>query len=67
MKFTADTLIITGMALSVAVLLGLLISVWRGVAARRALREDRRLLQERESELLAWLDVLRVSLFHPTL
>ena len=51
MKFTADTLIITGMALAAMVLIGLLVSIWRGIAARRALHQSRELLQEREDEL----------------
>ena len=51
MKFTADTLILAGMALTVLVLIGLFISVWRGITARRALRRSRKQLLEREDEL----------------
>jgi DNA recombination protein RmuC len=51
MKLTADTLIIAGMALSVVVLIGLIASIWRGIAARRALRKNQHNLDEREKEL----------------
>jgi DNA recombination protein RmuC len=51
MQFTADTLIIGGMAAGLAVLLGLVVSIWRGISARRALKISRQQLQEREEEL----------------
>ncbi len=51
MKFTADTLILGCMALAIAVLVGLFISTWRGMAARRTLKKVRAQLQERDSEL----------------
>ena len=51
MKLTADTLIIAGMALCVVVLIGLIVSVWRGIAARRALLRTRKKLDNREKEL----------------
>ena len=51
MKLTADTLLITGIALAAMVLIGLLVSIWRGIAARRALHKSRELLQQREDEL----------------
>ena len=56
MKFTADTLILAGMALAVLVLLCLLVSIWRGISARRALRHAQGQLQEREDELHTLVD-----------
>ena len=51
MELTADTLIIAGLALSVTVLIGLIVSIWRGITARRALRKIRESLDGRENEL----------------
>jgi DNA recombination protein RmuC len=51
MKLTGDTLIIAGMALSVVVLIGLIVSIWRGIAARRALKKIQKNLRVREKEL----------------
>ena len=51
MKFTADTLILGCMALALAVLVGLFVSTWRGMAARRTLKKVRAQLQERDNEL----------------
>lgn len=51
MKLTADTLIISAMLLILAVLIGLIVSVWRGSRARRTLKKARLLLQERDREL----------------
>lgn len=51
MELTADTLIIAGMALCVVVLIGLIVSIWRGIAARRALRKIQKHSGEREKEL----------------
>jgi DNA recombination protein RmuC len=51
MELTADTLIIAGMALSVVVLIGFIVSVWRGIAARRALGKIQKSLEDREKEL----------------
>jgi len=51
MKLTADTLIIAGMALCAVVLIGLMVSVWRGIAARRVLRNIQKNLADREKEL----------------
>jgi DNA recombination protein RmuC len=51
MELTADTLIIAGMALSVVVLIGFIVSIWRGIAARRALGKIQKSLEDREKEL----------------
>jgi len=51
MELTADTLIIAGMALCVVVLIGLIVIIWRGIAARRALRKIQHNLGDREKEL----------------
>lgn len=41
MTLNADTLILAGMALVVCVIIGLIISLWRGIIARRALKQTR--------------------------
>ena len=51
MTLTADTLIITAMVVSIAVWLGLVISIWRGLKARRALKNLQGRMQERDEEL----------------
>ncbi|RLA51441.1 MAG: DNA recombination protein RmuC [Gammaproteobacteria bacterium] len=51
MKLTTDTLIIAGMALCVIVLIGLIVSVWRGITARQALGNIQKNLADQEKEL----------------
>ncbi len=51
MKLTADTLIMAGMALCVVVLIGLIVSIWRGITARRALMRIQKKLGDREKGL----------------
>lgn len=51
MPFTADTLIIAAVVLAALVPLGLVVSIWRGVSARRALGQARQRMREREEEL----------------
>ncbi|MFK7975294.1 MAG: DNA recombination protein RmuC [Halioglobus sp.] len=46
MTLNADTLILAGMAFVVCVIIGLMVSVFRGVRARRALRKTRNRLEE---------------------
>ena len=50
MAFTAETWIISALALIVSIVLGLVISVWRGLLLRRALSVTENRLQEKEDE-----------------
>ena len=51
MTLTTDTLIVAAAGLAAVLLLGLIISIWRALAARRALASQQALMQEREEEL----------------
>ena len=53
MTFSADTLILIGIALIALVVIGLLASIWRGIRTRRTLKRMRAHLHEREAELKA--------------
>lgn len=46
MNLNADTLILASLALVVCIIVGLVVSVWRGISARRALKAARNHLQE---------------------
>jgi len=46
MNLNADTLILASLALVVCIIVGLVVSVWRGISARRALKVARNNLQE---------------------
>ncbi len=59
MAFTAETWIISALALIVSIVLGLVISVWRGLLLRRALSITENRLQEREDELHTLLETNR--------
>ena len=52
MTFTADTLILVGMALIALVVVGLLVSIWRGIRTRRTLDRMRAHLREAELKTL---------------
>lgn len=56
MTFNADTVILASAALAVIVLVSLLVSLWRGVAARRTLRRAREELAGRDLQLQQLLD-----------
>lgn len=53
MNLNADTLILASMALFVCIIIGLIVSVWRGIRARRALRAARSELQQAAQHISA--------------
>lgn len=56
MTFNADTVILASAALAIIVFVSLLISLWRGISARRALRRTREEITERDVQLQLLLD-----------